>query len=212
MSSLEEPNTNANYADLALPGMLPVLNADCLDKAIICSLGLAGRIPNFIKFDRKHYYYADNPHGYQITQKHNPIMEDGRMFFFDCHDNENHILIQRVQMECDTAKSIHKDGKTYIDYNRAGMPLLEIVTEAAWTNPEDCKLVVREMQELLQALEISDAKIEQGQMRVDVNISVHGEKFSGPRVEVKNVSGAKNVETAIEYEYRRHISLLEKGE
>jgi len=209
VTNLDEPNAFANYVDLALPGMLPVLNEDCLDKAIICSLGLGGRIPNHIKFDRKHYYYADNPQGYQITQKHNPIMTDGRLFYFDCYDNENHILIQRVQMEQDTAKTIKKGGKLLIDYNRAGMPLLEIVTEASWTNPEDCKLVVREMQELLQQLEISDAKIEQGQMRVDVNISVHGEKIAGQRVEIKNVSGAKNVERAVEYEYRRHIDLLE---
>lgn len=129
--------------------MLPVLNEDCLDKAIRCSLALAGRIPNYIKFDRKHYNYPDLPQGYQITQKHNPIMLDGRMFFYDHTDNESHVLIERVQMEQDTAKTIIKDGKWHIDYNRAGMPLLEIVTEAKFSNPEDSKLIVREMQELL---------------------------------------------------------------
>lgn len=125
--------------------MLPVLNEDCLDKAIKCGLALAGRIPHYIKFDRKHYNYPDLPQGYQITQKHNPIMTDGRLFYYDHKDLENHILIDRVQMEQDTAKTIVKDGKWYIDYNRAGMPLLEIVTAAQFTNPEDSKLIVREM-------------------------------------------------------------------
>jgi aspartyl-tRNA(Asn)/glutamyl-tRNA(Gln) amidotransferase subunit B len=99
-------------------------------------------------------------------------MVNGRLFYYDYRDQENHVLIQRVQMEQDTAKTILKDGKQYIDYNRSGMPLLEIVTEAEFTNPENCKLVVREMQEMLSSLGISEAKIEQGQMRVDVNVSI----------------------------------------
>lgn len=156
----EDPNMRANYVDFACPGMLPVLNEDCLDKSIKCSLALAGRIPNYIKFDRKHYSYPDCPQGYQITQKHNPIMTDGRLFYFDCHDNMNHVLVERVQMEQDSAKMIKgDDGKWKVDFNRCGMPLLEIVTGAKWTTAENCKLVVREMQELLQQLEISDANI-----------------------------------------------------
>ena len=99
-------------------------------------------------------------------------MVNGRLFYYDYRDQENHVLIQRVQMEQDTAKTVDKDGKLLIDYNRSGMPLLEIVTEAEFTNPENCKLVVREMQEMLSSLGISEAKIEQGQMRVDVNISI----------------------------------------
>lgn len=94
-----EPNTMANFVDLGLPGMLPVLNEECLDLAIKASLGLGGRILPLIKFDRKHYVYADLPQAYQITQKHNPIMKDGRLFFFDYRDNESHILVDRVQME-----------------------------------------------------------------------------------------------------------------
>jgi aspartyl-tRNA(Asn)/glutamyl-tRNA(Gln) amidotransferase subunit B len=115
-------------------------------------------------------------------------------------------------METDTAKSIYQGDKVLIDYNRAGMPLLEIVTEAQNTHPVDAKLIVREMQELLQSLEISSAHIDQGQMRVDVNVSVEGEKMSSNRIEIKNVAGAKNVERAVEYEFRRHIELLQQGE
>lgn len=206
-----EPNTQANFVDMALPGMLPVLNEECLDLAIKASLGLGGRILPQIKFDRKHYYYHDLPQAYQITQKHNPIMKDGRLFFYDYEDNENHVLVGRIQMEQDTAKSIHKDGKVYIDYNRAGMPLLEIVTDPATLHPEDAKLVVRELQELLASLDVSDAHIDLGQLRVDVNVSVQNDNLIGQRVEVKNVAGAKNVERAVEYEFRRHIELLKNN-
>ena len=208
----EEPNTHANFVDLGLPGMLPVLNEECLDLAITASLALGGRILSKIKFDRKHYVYADLPQAYQITQKHYPIMKDGRLFFYDYRENESHILVQRVQMEQDTAKSIYEGDKVLIDYNRAGMPLLEIVTAAQPTHPNDAKLVVRELQELLRTLGISGAEIENGQLRVDVNLSVQGDKNESPRVEIKNVAGAKNVERAVEHEYRRHIDMLSRGE
>lgn len=162
-SFADEPNTNVAFVDLGLPGMLPVLNEDCLDQAIKCSVALNGKIPHLIKFDRKHYTYPDLPQAYQITQKHHPIMQQGYLDFFDAANQESQIPIQRVQIEQDTAKTINESGKSLIDYNRAGMPLLEIVTDATWVeNPEDCKHVVREMQELLSTCGISDAKIEQG--------------------------------------------------
>lgn len=139
-------------------------------------------------------------------------MKDGRLFFYDYKEQENHILIERIQMEQDTAKSIYHGDKVLIDYNRAGMPLLEIVTSCKPTHPNDAKLIVRELQELLKSLGISDAQIENGQLRVDVNISVQGEKNESPRVEIKNVAGSKNVERAVEHEYRRHIEMLSRGE
>ena len=139
-------------------------------------------------------------------------MLDGRLFFYDYKENENHILVERIQMEQDTAKSINKGNKVLIDYNRAGMPLLEIVTHPTVTHPNDAKLIVRELQELLKTLGISEAKIENGQLRVDVNLSVQGEKNESHRVDIKNVGGSKNVERAVEHEYRRHISMLSKGE
>lgn len=140
-------------------------------------------------------------------------MQGGQLDFFDAENKEAHISIQRVQIEQDTAKTINHDGKSLIDYNRAGMPLLEIVTDPMWVeDPEDCKLVVRELQDLLSTCGISEAKIEQGQLRVDVNISVwnkNDEEVHTKKVEVKNVAGAKNVERAVEYELKRHVALLE---
>ena len=211
-TSGEEPNTHCNFVDLALPGMLPVLNEECLDLAITASLAMNGRILPKIKFDRKHYVYADLPQAYQITQKHYPIMMDGRLCFYDTYEQENHMLIERIQMEQDTAKSIYHGGKVMIDYNRAGMPLLEVVTSFKPIHPNDAKLIVRELQELLKSLSISEAQIENGQLRVDVNLSVQGESIESPRVEIKNVAGAKNCERAVEYEYRRHIAMLSRGE
>ena len=192
--------------------MLPVLNEECLNQAIKASLALGGRILPKIKFDRKHYVYADLPQAYQITQKHNPIMLDGRLFFYDFKENENHILIERIQMEQEAAKTFVKGDKMLVDYNRAGMPLLEIVTTPKPTHPNDVKLIVRELQELLNTLGISEANIENGQMRVDINMTVQGEKYESPRVDIKSIQGSKDCEYAVEYEYRRHIEMLSRGE
>lgn len=192
--------------------MLPVLNEECLNQAVKASLALGGRILPKIKFDRKHYVYADLPQAYQITQKHNPIMMDGRLFFYDYKENENHILIERIQMEQEAAKSFTKGDKMLIDYNRAGMPLLEIVTTPKPTHPNDSKLIVRELQELLNTLGISQANIENCQLRVDVNLSVQGEKNESPRVDIKTIRSSKDCERAVEYEYRRHIEMLSRGE
>ena len=139
-------------------------------------------------------------------------MLDGRLFFYDYKENENHILIERIQMEQEAAKSFIREGKMLIDYNRAGIPLLEIVTTAKPTHPNDAKLIVRELQELLNTLGISNANIENGQLRVDVNLSVQGEKNESPRVDIKTVGGSKDAERAVEYEYRRHIEMLSRGE
>merc|ERR1719361_879889 len=144
-TSSEEPNTHANFVDLGLPGMLPVLNENCLDLAIKASLALGGRILPQIKFDRKHYTFCDLPQAYQITQKHYPIMLDGRLFYYDYKDNENYILIDRMQMEQDTAKTIYKGDKVLIDYNKSGVPLLQINTEPQETHPNDTKLIIREL-------------------------------------------------------------------
>jgi len=139
-------------------------------------------------------------------------MLDGRLFFYDYKENENHILIERIQMEQEAAKSFVKGDKLLIDYNRSGVPLLEIVTTAKPTHPNDAKLIVRELQEMLNTLGISQANIENGQLRVDVNLSVQGEKNESPRVDIKTLSGSKDAERAVEYEYRRHIEMLSNGE
>lgn len=148
---------------MALPGMLPVLNEDCLNLAIKASLALNGNINRRIKFDRKHYYYSDLPQGYQITQKNHPIMEGGKLKFFDRFNQERDLSIQRIQIEQDSAKSFHDfEHYTLIDYNRVGMPLLEIVTEPEIDHPEDGKLAVKELQDLLKKLGISEANMEEG--------------------------------------------------
>ena len=123
-----------------------MLNTECLNKAIFCSLALHGEIPERMRFDRKHYFYADNPQGYQITQKDEPIMQNGYLDFFDRHDKPSRLRIERIQMEQDTARSFHDDPKlTFLDFNRAGMPLLEIVTMPEVTHPLDGRLAVKEL-------------------------------------------------------------------
>jgi len=214
-TQLAEANTHANMVDLAFPGMLPVLNEECLDIAIRMSLALNGHIPPFIKFDRKHYFYADLPQGYQITQKDHPIMSEGQLNFFNRFSEQQTLAIERIQIEQDSAKSFHDDVDfSYIDYNRAGMPLLEIVTYPEIDHPEDGKLAIKELQDTLKQLNISDANMEEGQMRCDVNVSLQGRSGSrvgGARVEVKNVLGIRFIEKAIEYEVRRHAELLSNG-
>ena len=145
-------------------------------------------------------------------------MIDGRLFYYDHNDHDNHVVIQRVQMEQDSAKIIEKNGKWLVDYNRSGMPLLEIITEAQFTNPEDCKLVVREMQEMLSTLGVSEASIDQGSTSSDVdqNKNVGNSALTHllrtPNIEIQNVGkSAKNVERAVEYEYRRLVALLDSG-
>lgn len=138
-------------------------------------------------------------------------MLDGRLFYYDYKDQENYILIERVQMEQDTAKTIVQGDKILIDFNRSGIPLLQIDTEPQQTHPNDTKLIIRELQELLSTLEISDAQLSLGQMRVDVHLQVEGEKHSGPVVDIKGLSSPKQIENAVEYEYLRHIDLLSNG-
>lgn len=163
VSSLATPNTHANFVDLAIPGMLPVLNENCLNKAIKACIGFGGRIIPRIKFDRKHYYYHDLPQGYQITQRHNPIMMDGRIFYYDRKDSIQSLQIKRVKMEQDTALSIPDpdNHRVLIDFNRSGVPLLEVTTEADIHHPVDGKLAIREIAQMMRALQISYAWTDQ---------------------------------------------------
>lgn len=213
-------NTCANYVDLALPGMLPVLNIEVLKLALKASLALNGKIDKIngyhIRFDRKHYFYSDLPQGYQITQKEFPIMQNGFLRYYNRFNQEQKIGIERIQIEQDSARSFH-DFKEYsgIDYNRAGAALLEIVTLPQVTHPTDGKIVVRELQETLKYLGISHANMEEGQMRCDLNISLSHKtdpEKRGNRVELKNVQGVKFVEKAIEAEIIRQAELLDRNE
>jgi len=139
-------------------------------------------------------------------------MQGGKLKYFNRFGKPSELGIERIQMEQDTARSFHDDSKlVYLDFNRAGMPLLEIVTEPHIHHPTDGKLAIKELQDMLKALSISDANMEEGQMRCDVNISLHRGDVSGNRVEIKNVMGIRFVEKAIEYEIKRHANLLAKG-
>ncbi|CAI2359841.1 unnamed protein product [Moneuplotes crassus] len=212
-------NSCASFVDVALPGMLPVLNKECLKVALKASLALKGDINKKdgyeIRFDRKHYFYPDMPQGYQITQKEHPIMENGYLRFYNRLKKEDKIGIERIQIEQDSAKSFH-DFHNYsgIDYNRAGSALLEIVTFPEIHHPIDARIVVRELQETLKYLNISTANMEEGQMRCDVNISLRhrfdSEKF-GNRVELKNLQGIKFIEKAIESEIVRQATIIDSG-
>ncbi len=158
--------------------------------------------------------YPDSPQGYQITQHHNPIMIDGRLFYYNHQDAEAHVLIKLVQMKQEQAKIVKKENKFILDYNYAGVPLLQISTEPSHINPHDCKLVVEEMQDLLSTLGVSQARFDNDYMRVDCFLSVNDtlSKHKSPTVQIINLDNTVSVERAIEYEYRRLVSLLEVGE
>ncbi|KAJ3748756.1 Glutamyl-tRNA amidotransferase B subunit [Lentinula detonsa] len=203
------PNTRYNAFDAAFPGTLPRLNRKCLDLALRAALALDCSVNQRSSFDRKHYFYSDQPAGYQITQHYSPFAVNGR---FTSANIGFPIRIKQIQLEQDTAKSI-TDTRTrtaLIDLNRAGTGLLEIVTEPDFRTSEQAAEYVRSLQELLRALGVSDGNMEAGSLRCDVNVSINrpGEP-PGTRCEVKNINSVKFMVAAIEYEIRRQQSILE---
>lgn len=201
----ETPNANVCPVCMAHPGTLPVPNKEAIKKVVQVGLAIGADIANFSEFDRKNYFYPDIPKGYQISQYKYPIVSGGKLRGVD---------ITRIHLEEDTAKSIHDRGDfTLIDFNRAGVPLMELVTEACIHSAEDAGNFARELQLILRTVGASDANMELGQMRVEVNLSVSTDpKVFGTKVEVKNLNSFKTVEKAIAYEIDRHIGLLESGE
>lgn len=208
----DRPNVNVCPVCMAHPGTLPVINKKAVEHVIKVGLALGGEIANFTEFDRKNYFYPDIPKGYQISQYKYPIVSGGSL---------NGIKITRVHLEEDTANSKHRDGDpdasvgagfSLIDFNRAGVPLMELVTEPLIKSAEEAGNFARELQLLLRYLGVSDADMEKGQMRVEANISVSDDpnKF-GTKVEVKNLNSFKAAEKAIKYELERMEALLEDG-
>lgn len=170
-------------------------------------------IHHYSGFDRKSYFYPDLPMGYQITQYHRPTMTDGQLTFFnDTFDQHETIHIQQIQMETDTAKSIHTQDSSLLDYNRASTPLIEIVTKPEFHNAQQVAGFLKELQRIARYNDISDADMEKGQMRVDVNISVSNTEAKGVRNELKNMNSISAIMRAIEHEYNRQVSLLQAGE
>ena len=202
-----EANTNICEIDLGYPGTLPTVNEEVVRKAIKSGLALNCTINKKMHFDRKNYFYPDLPKGYQITQAKTPIAENG---YIEIKGKK--IRIERIHIEEDTAKSLHKKDKTYLNYNRAGVPLIEIVSKPDMHTKEEAMAYLERLRETLFYLGVSDCKIEEGSMRADVNISISDTDTLGTRAEIKNIGSIKNVGLAIDYEIKRQEKLLENNE
>ena len=209
-----EPNTQVAPLDAALPGMLPVINRRCVEQAVRTGLGLGAKINRRSVFERKNYFYADLPAGYQISQYQEPLVGAGTVVL-DLADGSTHAVgIERLHMEQDAGKSLHDrdPGRTFVDLNRAGVALMEIVTKPDIRSPEEAGLVLRKLRSILRYLGTCDGNMEQGSLRADVNVSVRhpGEK-PRTRTEVKNLNSVRFVMQAIESEARRQVDVYESG-
>jgi len=208
------PNSQVSLVDAAMPGMLPVLNKYCVEQAIKTGLGINAQINKVSVFDRKNYFYADLPQGYQISQFYIPIVENGYMDITTEEGKEKRIRINRIHLEQDAGKSIHDQHPEYslIDLNRCGIALIEIVTEPDMSSPYEAADYVKKLRSLVRYIGSCDGNMDQGSMRCDANISVRkpgGEL--GTRCEIKNLNSIKNITKAIEYEAMRQVELLESG-
>lgn len=214
------PNTNVCPICMGHPGTLPVPNEQAIHWAILIGLALNGQITAQSKFDRKNYFYPDLPKGYQISQFDLPIMHDGSLTLEVAGEEEPVTIgIERLHLEEDAAKNIHgDDGKTYVDYNRGGTPLCEIVTRPDFRNSAQAKTYLQELRLLVRTLGVSEGDMEKGHLRCDVNISLREVLEDGslgplnPKTEIKNVNSFRMVERAIEYEIKRQTELWEQGQ
>jgi len=209
-----EPNTHISEITLAYPGTLPKLNRQAVELAIRLGIACHCAIEHKNYFARKNYFYPDLPKGYQISQHTTPICKGGYVSIRSAV-GEKHIPLNRIHLEEDAGKSIHDldDNNSCIDYNRAGVPLVEIVTEPAIYNAEDAAAYITELRKLVRYLDVCDGNMEEGSMRCDANVSIRlkGEQKLGVKVEVKNLNSIRNVRKAIEYEVKRMIDLVEQG-
>ncbi len=211
-----EPNQNISTVSLGLPGALPVCNEKIIAYAAKLGLAVNCEINQYNFFDRKNYFYADLPKGYQITQDNCPICVGGKLKIRLDNGDEKDIILNRIHIEEDAGKSNHEldNEYSYIDLNRAGVPLLEVVTEPMITSGEEAAAYLSELRKLVRYLDICDGNMEEGSMRCDANISIRlkGDTKLGNRCEVKNLNSIKNVQKAIEHEIERQINLVIKGE
>lgn len=206
-------NSCVNEVDLGHPGTLPCVNQEAVRLAIMAATALHCDIDPLVKFDRKNYYYSDLPKGFQITQQFHPIGRGGYVEI-ETADGKKAIRLNRIHMEEDTAKQFHNDAGTLIDFNRAGTPLVEIVSEADMRSGKEAAAYVEKLRSILEYLDVSDVKMEEGSMRCDVNISLRekGSDTFGVKTEIKNLNSIANVQKAVEYEVQRQAALIEKGE
>lgn len=206
----EEGNIHVSPLDIALPGTLPVLNKECVRKAIMAASLLHCEIPKYLYFDRKNYYYPDLPKGYQITQSHAPIGVNGKIVV-PKKEEELEVLIHDIHLEEDTAQIEHIKDFSYINYNRAGVPLLELVTEPCFHSKEDVIAFLEYMRRVYQYTDISDADVMKGQVRCDVNISLSKDDTLGTKVEIKGVNSFSNIALVIDAEIKRQEELIHSG-
>ena len=209
-----EPNTQVSLVDAAFPGMLPVINEFCIKQAIKTGIGLNAKINNRSIFDRKNYFYADLPQGYQISQYKNPIVGEGSVTL-DMPEGEKKIGIERLHLEQDAGKSIHDiDPKnTLVDLNRSGVALMEIVSKPDLRSLEEVNAFIKKLRSIMRYLGTCDGNMQEGSLRADVNVSVRkkGVLELGTRCEIKNVNSIKFMQMAIDYEANRQVDLLEEG-
>ena len=210
-----EPNTQVSLVDAALPGMLPVINEYCVKQAIKTGIGLKAKINKRSVFDRKNYFYADLPQGYQISQFKDPIVGEGKVIL-DMPDGQKEVGIERLHLEQDAGKSIHDlDPKyTFVDLNRSGVALMEIVSKPDLRSPDEVNAYVKKLRSIMRYLGTCDGNMQEGSLRADVNVSVRkkGSKEFGTRCEIKNVNSIKFMQMAIEYEANRQVDLIEEGQ
>ena len=209
-----EPNTQVSLVDAAFPGMLPVINEFCIKQAVKTGLGLKAKINKRSIFDRKNYFYADLPQGYQISQYKDPIVGEGSVIL-DLPLGEKIIGIERLHLEQDAGKSIHDidPQNTLVDLNRSGVALMEIVSKPDLRSPDEVNAYIKKLRSIMRYLGTCDGNMQEGSLRADVNVSVRkkGEKEFGTRCEIKNVNSIKFMQMAIEHEANRQVDVIEEG-
>ena len=211
------PNTRVCPVCLGLPGALPLVNGGAVELAVRAALGLACRVHHRSVFARKNYFYPDLPKGYQITQYDHPLASEGQLEITAVDDGEpKQVRIRRLHLEEDAGKSLHDrfPGQTAVDLNRAGVPLIEVVSEPDIRSPSQARAYLARLKQTLEYLDVSDCNMEEGSLRVDANVSVRarGEERLGTKTEVKNMNSFSQLEKALSFEAARHVDLLERGE
>ncbi|MDQ7080734.1 MAG: Asp-tRNA(Asn)/Glu-tRNA(Gln) amidotransferase subunit GatB, partial [Paracoccaceae bacterium] len=220
-----EPNSNVAFVDAAMPGMLPVINEYCIEQAVRTGLGLKAEINLFSAFDRKNYFYPDLPQGYQISQLYHPIVGEGEVLVEMGQGTARRVRIERIHLEQDAGKSVHDmdPNMSFVDLNRTGVALMEIVSRPDIRSPEEAAAYVVKLRQILRYLGTCDGNMQNGNLRADVNVSVcrpgdyerymESQDFAhlGTRCEIKNMNSMRFIQQAIEYEARRQIAILEDG-
>jgi len=212
-SFAEHQNSNTCPTCLALPGALPVANKEAIIKAMRFGYAIDANVNETSIFDRKSYFYPDSPSAYQITQFYKPILTDGKILIKDKDGNDKFVTIKEAHLEADAGKSMHEGNISKVDLNRAGTPLIEIVSNPDMRSSDEAVEYLKKLHSIVRYIDISDANMQEGSFRCDVNVSVRpkGQKELGTRVEIKNINSFRFVKQAIEYEVNRHIEAYEDG-